>query len=653
MVSSVANTTSGSAIVDAMLKGVKWDTSTVSQINFNFSATSSYYPAGYNDGLTNPINMATFEVATASVQATVRKVLLGTSGIPSQFGSVANVTFAEVASTAPQNFNGATTGADLTVGMADLTGGGRAFQPGTGRRAGDVWFDGNPTNPNRFENILKGDNDWRVVIHEIGHAMGLRHPHEAEVGDLSQTVIPAAQDSMEFSVMTYRMYPNATDLGDTTYPQSVETYGYAQSLMMYDIAALQAMYGANFGAAAKNGNTAYTFSSTTGEMFIDGVGQGVPGANRLFLTIWDGGGVDTYNLSNYTTSVTIDLTPGSWSVTSTAQLAILDEVTGLKARGNVYNALQFNGDARSLIENAVGGSGADTLIGNSLGNSLSGGAGADSMDGRGGNDFYTVDNAGDNVIELANGGQDTVAAYVNYSLASRPNVENIRAYGSATQITGHDGYNTLIGTTSAAAQQLIGLGGPDYYYIGANDTIVEAVGGGTDYVYVDFSGYIMAANVDHLIMLGTAGLSATGNDIANFFLGNAGNNTMSGGLGNDRFYGFGGTDTFTGGGGFDNFVFNSAIGPATVDTITDFVVADDTNLLARGIFTAAGPAGYLAAAAFKNLASGVKDADDRIIYDGNTGALSYDADGSGAAVEVKFAQLSSGLNLSNFDFILF
>ena len=71
--------------------------------------------------------------------------------------------------------------------------------------------------------------------------------------------------------------------------------------MMFDIAAIQYMYGANY--SHNSGNTTYTFSQTTGEMFVDGVGQGTPQGNRIFRTIWDGNGIDTYDLSNYTTNL--------------------------------------------------------------------------------------------------------------------------------------------------------------------------------------------------------------------------------------------------------------------------------------------------------------------------------------------------------------
>ena len=67
---------------------------------------------------------------------------------------------------------------------------------------------------------------------------------------------------------------------------------------------------------ANAGNTRYTWNRTTGEMLINGVGQGAPGANRVFLTIWDGNGIDTYDMANYTNAVTINLNPGSFSITS-------------------------------------------------------------------------------------------------------------------------------------------------------------------------------------------------------------------------------------------------------------------------------------------------------------------------------------------------
>jgi Ca2+-binding RTX toxin-like protein len=142
------------------------------------------------------------------------------------------------------------------------------------------------------------------------------------------------------------------------------------------------MYGADF--TTNSGNTTYRWDANTGQTFIDGVGQGAPGANRVFLTLWDGGGVDTYDFSNYGTNLQVDLSPGGWSLISSVQQANLGN--GNPARGNVFNALQHNGDARSLIENASGGTGHDTIGGNVAANHLTGGVGNDRLIGRAGND---------------------------------------------------------------------------------------------------------------------------------------------------------------------------------------------------------------------------------------------------------------------------
>ena len=168
-----------------------------------------------------------------------------------------------------------------------------------------------------------------------------------------------------------------------------EAYGYAQTYMANDILALQTLYGANF--STQSGNTVYSWNPATGQEFINGVGQPAPGggaggsANRVFMTVWDGGGNDTYDLSNYSTAVSINLNPGASSITSTTQLAYLG--SGHYAQGNVFNAYLYNNDARSYIDNAIGGAGNDTLVGNPIGNTLAGGAGNDRITGGGGNDF--------------------------------------------------------------------------------------------------------------------------------------------------------------------------------------------------------------------------------------------------------------------------
>ena len=537
-------------LVDAMLKQNLWDTSSSTALTFSFPSSQTHYPgyAQYTQNLTPDQNLfvplggdfQNFQEATPAIEATVRAVLT------SQFSAVANLTFQERASGnsqangTAQNYNASPTdryqgGVDMSIAMADLSAGGFSFQPGSGRRGGDAWFDA--TN-SRFDGIVKGDNDYRVVLHELGHTLGLRHPNKGVVdSDFNGTLtMPLDRDTMEFTVMTYRMYegayPGVTDI-PFSYPNSVETYGFAQSLMMLDIQALQYMYGANFNT--NSGGTVYSFSPITGEMFIanaatytgpgSGVGQGAPGADRIFLTIWDGNGIDTYDFSNYTTNLTVDLAPGGWSVLDTNQLATLntDPANIVKARGNVFNALQYHGDVRSLIENANGGSGNDSLKGNVASNSLSGGAGNDKLYGLAGND----------------------------------------------KLDGGSGNDTLDGGTGA--DSLAGGAGNDIYYIdNVGDQITEDVKGGVDTVFTTLTSYTLGASLENLVSdsLGTRfGFTGSGNELANIITGSSGSDTLRGNAGNDTLSGGAGNDTLWGGTGTDTFVFGNSSG---ADKIMDF-----------------------------------------------------------------------------------
>lgn len=267
---------------------------------------------------------------------------------------------------------------DLNFGNSTDAESAYAYGPGTGM-GGDVWFGRAGKKP------VAGNYDHFAVLHETGHALGLKHPHEA--GRFGK--LPGAVDSVEFTVMSYRGHVGAPTTGYT-----FETAGAPQSFMMRDIAALQYLYGADF--EVNSGATVYSWQPGQGTTFVNGAAGIAPGENRIFATLWDGGGRDTYDLSAYASDLRIDLRPGQASVFSAVQLADLGGGPNQgHARGNIYNALQYKGDARSLIEDAIGGRGDDLLRGNDAANRLAGGSGSDTLIGGQGADVLVGGRAAD------------------------------------------------------------------------------------------------------------------------------------------------------------------------------------------------------------------------------------------------------------------
>jgi serralysin len=336
--------------IDALLSGAEWGTSTVS---YGFTTSASQY--GANEGVEE--KGTGFEALNSTQRQVVRTGL----GLVSGYTNLALT----------EN-TGSPGSAQMRYAMSDNPGTAHAYYPGSGD-GGDSWYNNNgPTwdgtdYPPQYDSPKAGNYAYATFLHESGHALGLKHGHETPP-------LNYAQDSMEYSIMTYRSYVGASTGDDGGYTN--ESWGYAQTFMMYDIAALQRMYGADF--TTNSGATVYSWNASTGAFMINGTVQWTPGGNRVFMTIWDGGGTDTYDLSNYGGGVTIDLRPGEWSKTSAVQLANLGD--GHDARGNVANALLYNNDGRSLIENAVGGSGGDVLVANQAVNNLKGNGGADRFD---------------------------------------------------------------------------------------------------------------------------------------------------------------------------------------------------------------------------------------------------------------------------------
>lgn len=366
--------------------------------------------------------------------------------------------------------------------------------------------------------------------------------------------------------------------------------------------------------------------------------------------------------------------------------------------------------------NYVGTSGAETITGTSQLDFFSGGGGADTMDGGAGTDFFRYQSpseVGAGSTLKGGDGIDTIymgtgAGTYDFSTSNISGVEILRFYGSgvSARLTGDQigvgkidhvtidegtaqklvvagnivdlsgvtfegwegGNRALIVNGSGVVDKLVGSSQVDVINGGAgNDSLfggdgADQLNGGAGTDTVGYSGSatgVVASLANAAINTGIAAgdiyssiENITGTKFSDSIFGNKGINVVNGGAGDDFIKGYDGNDTLTGGSGGDAFIFNTALNAASnVDHITDFNVAADTMWLDDAFFAKAGAAGTLSAGAFWT-GTAAHDASDRIIYDANTGHLSYDADGNGAGAAVEFATVAIGLSLTNADFLI-
>ena len=271
----------------------------------------------------------------------------------------------------------------------------------------------------------------------------------------------------------------------------------------------------------------------------------------------------------------------------------------------------------------------------------------DSFVGRSGNDTVTTGVEGAGSINVGEGTNSVTTGT-----------------GWVGAITGYDGKDTVnLGSGGAGAVSL--YGGDDTVALSmldvADDVAAISGGKGTDTVsFAKFTGSVTIslgssaeADTGTGVFVITGFENLTGGGANDLLTGNSLANVIDGGKGNDVIRGYAGNDTLKGYAGTDTFIFNTALNATTnVDTITDYSAAADTIQIDNAVFAAFTKTGELAASAFKDIAVATKDADDRILYNSDTGILYYDADASGTGAAIKFAILTGSPTITAADFVV-
>ena len=390
------------------------------------------------------------------------------------------------------------------------------FNPPGENNAGVGVFNGDLWDRSAGGDLEQGGNGYVTVVHELLHGLGMAHPHDdGGMSDIMEGVSTEFDDYGDYDlnqgVFTVMTYNSGYLTGTAGSAPAYGDYGFEGGAMALDIAYLQQLYGANTSHAG--GANTYTMADTN---------EG----GTYWKAIWDTGGTDTIRHDGSERSV-IDLRAATLAYENGGG-GFVSSVNGVAGGFTIANGV--------VIENAMGGSGNDTITGNGADNFLV---------GRGGNDRL-VGGTGADVVRGSSGNDTLVGEGGNDKLYGGNG--NDKSYGQA-------GNDRLY--MDAGNDTLDGGSGTDWLYVtGSTNSVVnlakttaQITGYGTD-IIKNIENASGGTGVDKFY--GTTGNNTlkgnNGNDILH---GRNGNDNLQGGNNNDKLYGGNGNDKLYGGSGRD------------------------------------------------------------------------------------------------------
>jgi len=453
---------SGLNEIDALIFGSRWgNTWSPTPLTYSFaSAQSQWLSPGYT-ALNEPFSTGVGALS-ASEQVNARLAL-------ATWSNFANVDLAEVAD------NGAIVG-EIRIAYTATSEdeGAHAYGPGGSPASGDIWINSNSSQ----RGFVPGSFGFYTLLHEIGHALGLKHPFDSSPGNAA--ILDKRLDQISYTVMAYDPYPEypGTEYGLSFYPTTP---------MPLDIQAAEYLYGTRM--SRNPDDTTYIFN------------QG----SSYFETIYDTGGIDTIVWSATTQNGDIDLRPYSWSALGNPLRVFGD---GGVVYVDDYNVTIYD---TTVIENAIGGAANDDMYGNDVANRLEGRSGHDDIFGYDGNDTLI-------------GGEGNDHLYGRAPTGGTDGADSLDGGGGNDYLQGNAGNDTLDGGD-----------GSDRLNGGANDDLIFG-GSGNDTTNGNLGNDSLTGGAGNDSLRGGQGSdSLSGGDGDDILSGDLGADTLTGGLGSDIF----------------------------------------------------------------------------------------------------------------------